>query len=379
MKLTLQADVLNHIVGIVAKAVRSKSTGIGLENILIQVEKDKINFIGTDMEMQVTASLPFKADKTGEILLPAGSFSQYIATLDEATKVELNATDSYLVLKAEGGTARFNVLSNNDFNLIHEDKLSVFAEINPEQMLTAIKKTVFATLKGDETRPILTGVYFDSNDSKLTLAGLDTFRMSVFKFQDVQTKKDLKFVVTYRALQLLEKILRDSFLTSVLGAEKLVIKINKDASLVAFVFGDITLYVKTIEGSYPDYAAIIPVNFAVTGDVNAMEFSKALRKVGVFAQNSITKQILLKFYEDKLELSSESQENGDSKQVVTAHFSGKDMPLEIGFQYKFLFEFLNSIDADEVVIKAVDNLSPVVFAEKGNEDNYVHIIMPLKI
>ena len=377
MKLTFQADVLNHIVAVVAKATKPKDTGIGAENIRIKVDKDKTIFTGTDLEIQLNATVPLKSEQTGEVAIPAQSFSQYLATLGEADKVELEVQDSYLVVKAGNGTARFNVANTKDFPVIEEENLSIFAELPVEEMLKLIKHTVFAALKGDETRPVLNGIFFDGNKEVLTAVSLDTFRMSVHKTKEKPKTKG-SFSVTYRALVLLERILRDSLLANIIGDQKITILINKDISLVAFKYGDIVLYVKVIEGTYPDYSSIIPVDFKVSGTVNVPAFMTALRRVGVFAQNSITKQVIFDIREDTLILSSEAQENGDSQQSVAAKFKGEGLPLKIGFQYKFIIEFLNSVDSGSIEIKAINPMSPVLFKPQDDK-SYVHVIMPLKL
>ena len=377
MKLSVQADVLNHIVSIVAKAAKPKATGLGAENIRIKIDKDKTVFTGTDLELQINAILPIKSEDVGEIAIPAQSFSQYLATLGESEKIDLEVKDAYLVVKTGSSTARFNIVKVKDFPVIEQTGMTKFAEVSVETMLEVIKHTVFAALKGDETRPVLNGVFFDGNKDFLTMVALDTFRMSVHKTK-IKPEKPASFSITYRALLLLEKVLRDNFLANIIGEEKISILVNNEISLVAFKFGDLIMYVKVIEGTYPDYSSIVPAEFKVKGEVKVSDLTQALRRVGVFAQNSITKQVIFKIHEDSLVLTSEAQENGNTEQPIPASFTGEGLPLKIGFQYKFISEFVTSINKDNVSMKAIDSMSPVAFQEKGNS-SYIHIIMPLKI
>ena len=377
MQITLQADVLNHIINIVAKASRQKATGVGTDNIIIKVSKQTIEFIGTDLEIQAIARLPYKAEKTGEVAVPAQSFSQYIATLDESDKVTLSVEKGYLNVETSGGKAKFNIAEVKDLTHFDVSKLKLFAQIRIQEISEVIRKTVFSALKGDDTRPVLTGVFFDGSSKKLTTVALDTFRMSVYN-TNVAVEDAHSFVVTYRALQLLDKVIKDSFLANVLGAEQVEILVNNDLSLVAFKFGEIIIFVKTIEGTYPDYKSIIPKDFKIQGEVDTQSFAKALRRVGVFAQNSLTKEIVFELLQDKIKLFSRAQENGESTQEIQASFDGDQLPLKVGFQFRFLQEFLSSIDSESIEIKLNDAMSPVVFLSKGNK-KFLHIIMPLKL
>ena len=52
--------------------------------------------------------------------------------------------------------------------------------------------------------------------------------------------------------------------------------------------------------------------------------------------------------------------------------------LEIGFNSKFLLDFLNNIKSEKLVVKTNGNSAPCIF-EPSEIDDYLHIIMPMQI
>ena len=51
---------------------------------------------------------------------------------------------------------------------------------------------------------------------------------------------------------------------------------------------------------------------------------------------------------------------------------------EIALNSQFILDVLNNIGSDEVIIELGESVNPAILRPSGKED-YVHIIMPLKI
>lgn len=377
MQLSIQAEILSKIVSIVEKATKPKHTLPELATILIEVGKDKTEFTATDMEMQLSASLPIGSSQGGKVAVYAQAFARYIATLDPQDQVELEIKDKYLVVKSRGSQARFNTVDPEKFPKMQVPALKDFVAVDRVVLADALTKTLFATLKGDDTRPVLGGVYFDGSEKTLVLVALDTFRMSVFDTK-VDVKDKQSFVAPFKPLSLFEKIIKDAFISGLFGDEDVKIAVSADLTLLELRFGQMVVHTKLIEGSYPDYKAILPSEFNVVGSVETAPFNGALRRIGIFAQQAIGRQVLFTVKEEELVLSAVAQESGEGIESVPGKFEGKDLPLKIGFQYKFLTEFLSVIDADQIEMRFIDPISTAVFLPKGDE-RFLHIIMPLKL
>jgi DNA polymerase-3 subunit beta len=144
---------------------------------------------------------------------------------------------------------------------------------------------------------------------------------------------------------------------------------------VVFVLEDMELVSGLIDGQYPDYTKIIPESFNTNVFVNKEELSQAVRIASVFASKSAN-VVKFNIKNNKLELSANASQLGKNKTEIDARIEGES--LEIAFNYKFVADFLNNCQGEEVLIKLNESLSPGLFQDQTNPD-FTHIIMPVRI
>src|SRR3546814_13144666 len=123
-------------------------------------------------------------------------------------------------------------------------------KIDNLKLKQALTKVVFAA-SNDDTRPVLTGVYFHGDDKNIYLAATDSYRLGANKIE--ATAKDVDLLVPVSATQDLLRILGDN--------EGDVEFLYNDQQTL-FKVGDVELVARLIEGKYPNYQKLIPGKFA---------------------------------------------------------------------------------------------------------------------
>jgi len=83
----------------------------------------------------------------------------------------------------------------------------------------------------------------------------------------------------------------------------------------------------------------------------------------------------LRFAEGEVTASTQTQDVGEAKESLPVEFAGE--PLEIGFNPSFLREGVESIDSDEVVLRLISPLRPVVI--QGASQDYTYLLMPIRL
>jgi DNA polymerase-3 subunit beta len=78
-----------------------------------------------------------------------------------------------------------------------------------------------------------------------------------------------------------------------------------------------------------------------------------------------------------VEIAASTQETGEHKSKIKTEVESKE-EVEIGFNSKFLLDFLNNVKSEMLSISTNGDASPCIFKPFGRE-NYVHIIMPMQI
>src|SRR3989344_3825761 len=84
--------------------------------------------------------------------------------------------------------------------------------------------------------------------------------------------------------------------------------------------------------------------------------------------------------DEGIELNAESQLGGSGENKIEAKIEGegKSEHMVIAFNYRFLEDFLNSLDSEDVLISLTDPNSPGVFTDP-KDPNFLHLIMPVRI
>jgi DNA polymerase-3 subunit beta len=155
-----------------------------------------------------------------------------------------------------------------------------------------------------------------------------------------------------------------------------------DRGQVIFHLDNLELASQLIEGSFPDYRAIIPPNFKTHTLLSTSGLLKACKQAEIIAREGTNVARLNIIPESggtepgKLEISAHSEQTGDSEVLVDASIDG--VPLLVAFNVRFLREVLEVIKSDNVWLETNAANTPGLIRAEG-DDHFRHIIMPMHI
>ena len=92
--------------------------------------------------------------------------------------------------------------------------------------------------------------------------------------------------------------------------------------------------------------------------------------------NEKTNGVKLSITKSELKISADHPSLGHAVETLPIDYDGKEM--EIGFNAKYVVETLSILDVNEIVYEFNNELSPVI-VRSNEEENFLGIIMPLKI
>ena len=224
----------------------------------------------------------------------------------------------------------------------------------------------------DEARPVLQGVSMSVEDTTMTLAATDGFRISVRTASlTAPVNAPISAIIPGRALSELARVATD-------GKDSIYMVMPPGRGQVVFHLNDIELVTQLIEGSFPDYNAIIPKSFKTATIVSAAEFSKACKQAEIIARegtNVVRLSIMPGGDEPgEVEISAQSEETGTSEVTLDATVDGP--ALVIAFNVRFLREALDIIPTPNVLLETNANNTPGTIRPGGSSE-YLHVIMPM--
>ena len=158
-------------------------------------------------------------------------------------------------------------------------------------------------------------------------------------------------------------------------SEKEVV-ISDSENQTIFNFGETTFITRKIEGSYPNYDAIIPKENNINAVVDTQALLAAVKRASITTQVHTPIRLNFDSHGQCVEISSKTQDVASSQERVTAQIDGEG--LEIGFNHQYIIDGLSVIDTEELLFEAQTALKPGIFKTIGDE-YFFYLTMPIRI
>ena len=272
-------------------------------------------------------------------------------------------------LKLISGKSDFNLtcISPDEFPILEDNMDEQYLEIPSFEFLKIINKTKFS-ISNDETRHYLNGIYLDKNENenKLIAVATDGHRLS-------KSATEIKKVENFHPVILPKKTVFE--LLTIIDEDSIDIKILSTKSKIKFLYKDIVLISKVIDGKFPDYEKVIPKDERVAAKSNVEEFISALDRLKSLSSDrkgvikiSLDKGIMKFLINDAI--------SGDGIEEVQTQYEGTQ--LEIGFNSGYLIDVANVLESKEIVLMLKDATSPIHIKDL-NDPLSTYIVMPMRV
>lgn len=373
MKLSCLQENLSRGLGVVGRAVATRTTLPITNNVLLTTDQSRLKLVATNLEIAISCWIGAKVEEEGTITVPARLLSEFVNSLPADTMdISLSPRTNTLVLKCARFEARISGMDSRDFPPIPSVEDGIKTRIDAEDLRQGITRVVFAAAT-EESRPVLTGIFAQFENDSLTLAAADGFRLAVYKLSLASpVSEKTEVIIPARTLAELNRLMAD-------GEEHVDITVNPAKSQVLFRFKDIELVSQLIQGSFPQYSQLIPQEHTSRVVIDVAEFLRAARTASIFARDSsgIVRLAMASGGEmspGKLTVSARSEEIGDDVGEIDAAVEGEDS--KIAFNGRYLMDVLSVLRESQVALETTNPSSPGVLRPVG-ADNYIHIIMPM--
>lgn len=369
MKLKVNKKDFHSAIQSIIGVVPLKTTIPILGNILLDLQGNELTLSGTDLEVSISTRIEVQGSEDGAVAIPAKILFEIVRELPDIP-VELECDEEYrITLNTEKGFYRLSGESKDDFPKITVEDIVGSFKIEADHFDSMVNKTLFA-VSTDELRTTLMGVYFNVSENDMRLVATDGHRLvkvvdNTFSSTDFQSDA----IIPTKALNLLSRNLNDT--------KEIEIKLSEDH--VVFELDNTTIYSKGIEGQFPNYERVIPVDNDKEVLVDRELLSSSVKRVAIFS-NSITHQVRFSLSENLLNIQSEDIEfGGEAKEKIDVDFKGED--LEIGYNANYLLDILRHLDTQEVRLRIKDAISAAIVypAEQPENEDTLMLLMPIRL
>ena len=363
MKLVFTKSNLNKAVGIVMKAVPTRTTMNILECILIDATTNEIKFTGNDMELGIETIVEGEIIEKGKIAIDAKLFSEIVRKLPDNDITLTTDSNNNALITCE--KSKFNIAGKfgDDFSYlpaIIKDKMITLSQF---QLKEVINQTIFSIAINDNNK-MMTGELFEVNEGTLKVVGLDGHRIAIRNIKLEGRSDDVRVVIPGKTLQEISKILNAD-------AESFV-NIYFTNNHVLFEFDQTHVVSRLIEGDYFKISQMLSNDYETKVSINKKEFLDSIDRANLLIREGDKKPIIINILNGLLQVNVNSA-IGALNEDIDIDKEGKD--IMIGFNPKFLMDALRVIDDENVTMYLVNHKSPCFIRDK--EENYIYLILPV--
>jgi DNA polymerase-3 subunit beta len=366
MKVTVERSELLKSLGHVHRAVERRNTIPILANVLLRADRSKLSLKATDLDLEVTDTIAAEAGPGGSTTVPAHMFYDIVRKLPEGAQIVLESSGDRAALSIRAGRSRFTLqsLPESDFPDLAP------GELTASDLKRLIDKTQFA-ISTEETRYYLNGIYLHVAGSgqaqTLRAVATDGHRLAQMELDLPKGAGGMPgIIVPRKTVGEVQRLIADS------EAEVLV---ELSPGKIRFTVGEVILTSKLIDGTFPDYARVIPLGNDKELVVDKKEFEAAVDRVSTVSSER-GRAVKLSLTAGKLLLSVTNPDSGSATEELEVGYEAD--PLDIGFNSRYLLDIAAQIENEAAVLKLADPGSPTLIQDKESK-GALYVLMPMRV
>ncbi len=372
MKVTLERAALLKSLGHVHRVVERRNTIPILSNVLLRAEGGKLMLKATDLDLEITESVAADVGQKGATTLPAHTLYDIVRKLPDGAQVSLESSGDGGQLLLRSGRSRFTLqsLPESDFPDLNAGDLTHRFSLPAGDLKKLIDKTQFA-ISTEETRYYLNGIFMHTTEveghTMLRAVATDGHRLARVELPAPAGAAGMPGVIIPRkAVAEVQKLVED------LAAE---VTIDMSTSKARFTFGDVVLTSKLIDGTFPDYARVIPSGNDKRLTIECAQFREAVDRVSTISSER-GRAVKLALTDGKLTLSVTNPDSGSATEEIEVDYDSA--PLDIGFNARYLLDITAQLDSDTALFKLADPGSPTVIQDRDGAAA-LYVLMPMRV
>ena len=372
MKLSIERNTLLKAVSQAQSVVERRNTIPILANVLIEAEGGHAQFRATDLDIEVLDKVVAQVERSGSTTVSAVTLHDIVRKLPDGALVTLSDDAAKGRLNVEAGKSVFSLatLPKEDFPVMASTEYEANFTAKAPMLRRLFDKSKFA-ISTEETRYYLNGVYMHTAETMdgtmLRCVATDGHRLARVDAEMPQGAQNLPGVIVPRkTVGELRKLLED---------DDTQIAVSVSETKIRFATSEITLTSKVIDGTFPDYARVIPQGNTRKLEVDASEFAKAVDRVATVSSER-SRAVKLSLESDKLVLSVNSPDSGTAEEELVVAYD--DEKLDIGFNAKYLLEIASQVDRENAVFMFNSAGDPTLMQE-GNDSSAIYVVMPMRV
>ena len=366
MKTTIKREDLLVPLQLVIGAVERRQTLPILGNVLLKSTGGDISLTATDLEIEMVARISADVAEDFQTTIPARKLLDICKALPDSSSISFSIDDTRVSLTAARSRFTLASLPAKDFPGLDEIEMQQSLSIPQNQLRSLLDKTAFAMAQQD-VRYYLNGILMEITSGKIKIVATDGHRLALSEVAiETGMDADKQIIIPRKAVLELSRLLEssDNPAHCVLSQNHLRVETN---SLV--------FTTKLIDGKFPDYKRVIPVDGNKIMEVNRETLKDAMSRIAILS-NEKYRGIRLTLSAGNLSIQANNPDQEEAEEELPVEYTEADM--EIGFNVTYLIDVLNVLNSESVQIKLKDSNSSAIISD-SQDDSSLYVVMPMRL
>lgn len=372
MKFTVSSSALLSMLATTGKVISNKNTLPILDYFLMELNGSELKVTASDLETTLVGQLTVESvESEGTVAAPVKQMLDSLKEFPELPlTIEVNDKNWEIKISWKSGSLSIpgaSAVSYPALQQLNAERKELTVDV--DLLVNGINKTIFATAD-DELRPVMNGVYVNLQPETVTFVGTDAHKLVKYEAEQ-QSEVSAAFILPKKPANLLK---------SVLLKEEDDIRLSFDSKNARFELKNHTLVCRLIEGTYPNYNAVIPQANPNKLLVDRIELMNGIKRVAV-CSNPTTNLIRMDIADNKITLTAQDIDfSMSANETIACSYDGQ--PISIGFKSTFLVEILSNVATPTVLIELADSTRAGVFKpvyDDKQSSTTLMLLMPMMI
>jgi DNA polymerase-3 subunit beta len=370
-QITLSREALLPALALVTKAVERRSTIPILQNVLIEPGKDRLAIVGSDLDTEIRAGVAASCAEGAGFTVPAQTLHDAVRKLPDGAEIALVLDASAVVVTAGRSKFRLQILPAADFPAMNSGNLPHSFTL-PAATAARIIDAVDFAISTEETRYYLNGIHWHADGDQLACVATDGHRLARLRVPLPGDPDRMPgVIIPRRAVGLIRSLIGDK------PTGDIAIRLS-DTKIAFEDEAGRTLLSKLIDGTFPDYARVIPQGNGNTFVLGRAALTAALDRVMTMSTGKGSAVKLAFQAGGPLTLATSSPESGSANdEVEIEDFDGATV--EIGFNGKYALDMLGAAGSEKIRFRLGSPGDPVIAEPVGEGEQPLFVLMPMRV
>jgi DNA polymerase-3 subunit beta len=360
-------DTLLRPLQVVSGIVERRHTLPILANILIRKDGERVSFLSTDIEVQITTHANVgSGSEVAATTVAARKLLDILRALPDGDDVSLSLSNKRMTVQSGKSRFALQTLAAEEFPTVAQAEQYNATVTLPQKTLKHLFNMVHFSMAQQDIRYYLNGLLLVVDGKNVIAVATDGHRLAFCQVETDQEFPRQEVIIPRKTIIELQRLLEES-------DEPVTLDIASNQ--VRLTFADIELVSKLVEGKFPDYTRVVPKGYKNDFTIDRDRLLRSLQRAAIMTSDKF-KGVRCVVSPGSMKISSTNADQEEAVDELEIDYGGDS--IDIGFNVSYLLDVLNNLKCDNVNIALGDANSSALITIPDNAD-FKYVVMPMRI